>query len=109
MTNLEWLREWLRSLSAEELVKFLSGSRCRMCVYCSDCTEDNHDCTGGKVMWRKQEHKIELKPCPCCGGKAVVADVGVGVYCDDCGMGTTFGVTEIEDAIKTWNRRVDNG
>ena len=63
-------------------------------------------CIEGKLKWLSKERVPELKPCPCCGGEAVLADTGV--YCNDCGIGTTFGVKTIEDAIKTWNRRIDN-
>lgn len=68
MTNLEWLREWLRSLSAEELVEFLRDN-CHICIHRDYCVEGGYDCTKGKIKWLNQEHKEEIKPCPVCKGK----------------------------------------
>ena len=52
----------------------------------------------------------ELKPCPFCGGEALIDIYGAeGTYkviCDDCGStgGTRY---EEAEAIKAWNSRAD--
>lgn len=53
--------------------------------------------------------KIELKPCPFCGGKAAVINSGVmigQVYiaCRDCYANTKSDST-VEKAMEAWNRR----
>lgn len=59
---------------------------------------------------------IELKPCPFCGGKAVVmANKGVKVICTKCWCQTYTGFdgdpeecerfSSLDDVIKKWNRR----
>ena len=72
----------------------------------------------------------ELKPCPFCGGEAVLKDnaYGCGVYdcagaladthyeeptvfwceCKECGA-TANGWDTDGEAIEAWNRRADNG
>ena len=50
----------------------------------------------------------ELKPCPFCGGKAHVMDMGFPhwIYCEDCGAKVHGRVIGDEEAsIKAWNRR----
>lgn len=62
MTN----REWLRSLTDEEIAYFLHdeqgsvfGTICNMCVYgdgfCID--NDDHECCKGIAKWLREEHK----------------------------------------------------
>lgn len=69
------------------------------------------------------EQKIELKPCPFCGGEAVITTIEphvhmIATFMADC-EGETFiectgctcgisGKTERE-AVEDWNRRADNG
>lgn len=68
----------------------------------------------------------ELKPCPFCGGRAQISKHTVNdgqchfqsgvVHCITCGCRTSeyiidgyLGVENtIDDAVKAWNRRVDN-
>jgi Lar family restriction alleviation protein len=49
----------------------------------------------------------KLKPCPFCGGKAHVMQMGFPhwVYCEDCGAKVQGGTCEEKDSIKAWNRR----
>ena len=57
----------------------------------------------------------ELKPCPFCGGEARIdvdiddrhENLDVMVYCEECGCQTPDGYESIEEAVSTWNTRVD--
>lgn len=50
----------------------------------------------------------ELRPCPCCEGKAKYYDdimvYGHIVYCTNCGLKVT-GYNSKEEAMEAWNRR----
>ena len=57
--------------------------------------------------------KIELKPCPFCGGEAELVDYGVSgayevVQCSDCWVRTRLfdKSIKIKSAVDAWNRRV---
>lgn len=62
----------------------------------------------------------ELKPCPCCGGKAkTIARTYIDengyedilcwhTWCSECGLATR-GFAGAGEAEEAWNRRVDNG
>ena len=50
MTNIEWVR----TLSADELVDFISPS-CNMCIHGGNCTKDC-SCIEGKVKWLNENH-----------------------------------------------------
>ena len=62
---------------------------------------------------------MELKPCPFCGGKAILThdNAGLGasyIRCERCGLESvrfikSFEVASDDQAIKYWNRRADNG
>lgn len=62
---------------------------------------------------------MELKPCPFCGGKAILVhdQVGLGasyIRCGKCGLESvhfikSFEVASDYEAIDYWNRRADNG
>lgn len=71
--------------------------------------------TGGKERWRTRE--IELKPCPFCGGEAVIhVDDGVCVVCRKCNSRTISlvdGISQgkpnggaIYSVVEKWNKRI---
>ena len=62
----------------------------------------------------------ELKPCPFCGGKAVLyaSENGICVICFKCEARSTVRMDSLnyssptcatKDVIEAWNRRADNG
>lgn len=56
--------------------------------------------------------EIKLKPCPFCGGKADILGEnkylpGTIVHCTECQVETPM-YKNREDAIKAWNRRVQD-
>lgn len=52
----------------------------------------------------------ELKPCPFCGGKAVVAEFGrYSVYCIRQCCEQPISYPDEETAIEAWNRRAEDG
>lgn len=60
--------------------------------------------------------KIDLKPCPFCGGKAMGTEYNDpfecgAIYCVDCGAKIEFGCGgELRlKAIEAWNRRAGDG
>lgn len=105
MTNLEWLL----SLHVEDIEKrYYREKYCTLCIYDGSGECDKRSCIEGKLKWLNEEHVPKIKPCPFCGGKAIVDKNQNSVSCADCHMGTSW-TDSIEDAIKTWNRRVGNG
>ena len=53
----------------------------------------------------------QLKPCPFCGGRAGIYQDYMGLWhvqCDNCGIGTLKNDIK-ELAVRSWNRRVENG
>lgn len=64
-----------------------------------------------KGTYGKKE--IELKPCPFCGGKAVIKYGSEGycswIFCEDCyaTSAACFPPESVEKAIEAWNRRVE--
>jgi len=81
--------------------------------------ENQLDCDSCKEyvkQWLDQEYHEPLKPCPFCGGKATVSDLGeiecpeYFAYCVDeygkCEVNVkTCGCTTEQEAIEVWNRR----
>ena len=65
-------------------------------------------------MAEKGKTMDELKRCPFCGGSAFIPKRKVGgdllpwVFCENCGVETEYCET-VEEAIKAWNMRADNG
>lgn len=51
--------------------------------------------------------KVNLLPCPFCGGEASIEEeeIGFRVVCYVCGIGNSEGTWTKEYAIETWNRR----
>lgn len=62
--------------------------------------------------------EIKLKPCPFCGGEAILKRDRIGLYCvkcTNCGCMTTYQFdfgegeeTSKRKAADVWNRRADN-
>ena len=53
----------------------------------------------------KRLKEADLKPCPFCGGKAILANIGMNwITCTECDVETPW-YEESEDAIEAWNRR----
>lgn len=60
-----------------------------------------------------QAMSSNLKPCPFCGGQAVLEELGWPhhVYCTECGAKVTSCKFEKDgelEAIEKWNRRADD-
>ena len=104
MTNLEWLL----SMPVKDIEKRYYREECTLCIYDGSGECDKRSCIEGKLKWLNAEHVPKIKPCPFCGGKAIVDKNQNSVSCADCHMGTPW-TDSIEDAIKTWNRRIGNG
>ena len=61
---------------------------------------------------------VELKPCPFCGGKALLSHdhAGIGasyIRCEKCGLESirflkSFEIASDDKAVEFWNRRADN-
>lgn len=65
---------------------------------------------GDKQAQRECTEKEIILPCPICGGKARLEDMGFPhhVYCERCGLKSTsvkYGEEGEKDAVKKWNTR----
>lgn len=58
-------------------------------------------------------NEIKLKPCPFCGGNAILNGLGFShsVYCEDCGANIhgTGGMLDKLYLVEVWNKRVELG
>lgn len=105
----------------DEIVEaFLDGDCClfageKVQFNCDDYPDCN-TCVERIKQWLNQEYHEPLKPCPFCGGKATVSDLGeiecpeYFAYCVDeygeCEVNVkTCGCTTEQEAIEVWNRR----
>ncbi len=60
--------------------------------------------------------EIELKPCPFCGGKAVLrtwiysfrGGTNYVVQCNDCNATVPIWFETAEESVRQWNRRAEN-
>lgn len=87
---------------------------------CYQCTECDHVQYAETVrcMYCDSEmvtsEEVQLKPCPFCGGKAHVMNMGYPhwIYCEDCGAqvhGRVIGEREgVLASVKAWNRRASD-
>ena len=63
----------------------------------------------------KTKIKYNLKPCPFCGGQAIVQEMRYSmlqsedfVKCINCGAESSRYYDDIHSSIKAWNRRVND-
>ena len=99
-----------------DIVKIDNGSCCYIqCQKCRRLTFNYNSPEGAAEAWNKawdeiaaKQTKLELKPCPFCGGKAEV--IGSGKYsdylakCSSCGATSEYKSTP-EEAAEAWNKR----
>jgi Lar family restriction alleviation protein len=92
--------------------KFKTAEERRMAYddYCEECGK-RHKAITDEFGWLELECKVELKPCPFCGGEARIIDLEDPEYkyyqirCSKC-MCKTESHLGMEEAIAVWNRRV---
>lgn len=65
---------------------------------------------------KEQERKIEILPCPFCGGEPcltghIAHEYGstYGFYCSNCGAQSAQFFATAKDAMEAWNRRTNYG
>ena len=103
----EWLEDYKRLKLLEEENQF---TRCENCIYNSKGT-DEYPCVECKeryiLKFEPKPKEPEMKPCPCCGGKAGTEEVAWDwvVECEKCQLSTRAYPTP-EEAVKAWNRRL---
>lgn len=81
---------------------------------CAGCAEDHlqlaewlEDYKRLKLLEEENQQEPEMKPCPCCGGKAGMEEMAWDwvVECEKCQLSTRAYPTP-EEAAKAWNRRL---
>ena len=121
-----------RVFTVDELAHLISDTRCTVCIkmhqkngHCSgECTAE--DCANGILKYYEKEFQgtmetemdpdMEpedgLKPCPCCGHPAILAEDGelsrsYKVFCTNPGCDAQYGwCADKDQAVKGWNKRV---
>ncbi len=84
-------------------------SNCENCIYNSKGT-DEYPCVECKeryiLKFEPKPKEPEMKPCPCCGGKAGMEEISWDwvVECEKCQLSTRAYPTP-EEAAKAWNSR----
>lgn len=81
-------------------------------IILNNCVVYRYDAEGGLTM-------TDLKPCPFCGGKALLSHDHAGieasyVRCEKCGLESirflkSFECASDDRAVEFWNMRADNG
>lgn len=98
--------QWAAENDGEYIIK-----SCEFCKY-GDIGTDDYPCIECKERYLNQfepkPKEPELKPCPCCGGKAGTEAISWDwvVECEECHLSTRVYPTP-EEASKAWNGRAD--
>lgn len=98
--------QWAAENDGEYIIK-----SCEFCKY-NDKSEDEYPCIQCTERYSNQfepkPKKPEMKPCPCCGGKAGTEEMYRDwvVKCEKCHLSTRTYPTP-EEAAEAWNRRAD--
>lgn len=82
---------------------FIKFCRAHECAKCPALMKGYNEC---RFKWLELPADVQLKPCPFCGGEAVL-DVykGTGlVSCKSCTLVTQTG-DDVLSAVEAWNRR----
>ena len=75
--------------------------------FCPNCGANN---LWGKYAIKLWNNRKKIKRCPICGAKGLIYETYDGtwvVQCSKCFLTTPYKLTR-EEAIKAWNRRVNN-
>ena len=79
-------------------------------VYCPKCGAMNAYGDYAKGYWNKRTKKeTNVKPCPICGSKANLYEAYDSSWCVQCSKcSLTSPYSDKKEAIKAWNRRVND-
>ena len=117
MTKFE---KWKEELTVDDLTESRErvGINCSICPASILCESFSNTCYDTFIAWAQMEYEEpELKPCPCCGGKAEfrATDGYIDVRCKKCGVRTldhgfsrqipSDRIHAMNDAAAEWNRR----